>query len=108
MSAPATKQEATELAPPSAEQVLESKEAPSAAAGEGAAGEVSVDRAEGSASGADALAAAGGASPPAVADKRLEPILRKRGWIAFGVVTVLAVALVPILNSLPTASALHL
>jgi urea transport system permease protein len=39
---------------------------------------------------------------------RLEPVLPKKGWIAFGAVTLLAVLLVPLLNSAPQSSALHL
>ncbi len=39
---------------------------------------------------------------------RLEPVLPKRGWAAFGAVALLSILLVPALNSLSPSSALHL
>jgi urea transport system permease protein len=39
---------------------------------------------------------------------RLEAVLPKRGWIAFGVAALVATVSVPVLNSLPPGSALHL
>jgi len=39
---------------------------------------------------------------------RLEAVLPKRGWVAFGVAALVATVSVPVLNSLPPGSALHL
>jgi urea transport system permease protein len=39
---------------------------------------------------------------------RLESVLPKRGWVAFGIVALVACLSVPVLNSLPPDSALHL
>jgi urea transport system permease protein len=50
------------------------------------------------------------ASPPAAKATgavRLEPVLPRRGWIAFAVVAIVACVSMPVLNGLPADSALH-